>query len=162
MTGSRMLKLPEARSILARRASAPRGTRRSASAQTGRGSPHAVAVGPGRRGTELLRRQLADVGQALLEEPVAPVKAQPVDILLDGVHILGVLLGGVGVVHAQVAQAAEALGGAEVDGQRLAVADVQIAVGLRRKTGVDLRSAPDHAKMVAMGLVEVFSPFRYL
>ena len=53
---------------------------------------------------ELLRRQLADIGQALLdeappprryilvkvigavEEPVAPVKAQPVDVLLDGVY----------------------------------------------------------------------------
>ena len=59
------------------------------------------------------------------------------DILLDGVHVLGVLLGGVGVVHAQVAQTAELLGGAEVDAQGLAVADVQIAVGLRRKPGVD-------------------------
>ena len=45
---------------------------------------------------------------------------------------------GVGIVHTKIAQAAEALGGAEVDGQRLAVADVQIAVRLRRKTGVDL------------------------
>ena len=59
------------------------------------------------------------------------------DILLDGVHILGVLLGGVGVVHAQVAQAAVTLGGAEVDAQGLAVTDVQIAVGLRRKPGVN-------------------------
>ena len=59
------------------------------------------------------------------------------DILLDGVHILGVLLGGVGVIHAQVAQAVVPLSGAEVDAQGLAVSDVQIAVGLRRKTGVD-------------------------
>ena len=103
---------------------------------------------------ELLGGQLADVGQALLdevhgqlvgllkvvgavEEAVAPVEAQPVDVLLDGVHVLRVLLGGVGVVHAQVADAAEFLGGAEVDGQGLAVADVEIAVGLRGEPGVD-------------------------
>ena len=105
-------------------------------------------------GLELLRRQLAHIGQPLLdeqhrlpvvllkivaavEEPVAPVEAQPVDVLLDGLHKLLVLLGGVGVVHAQVAQAVVPLGGAEVDGQRLAVSDVQIAVRLRRETGVN-------------------------
>ena len=105
-------------------------------------------------GLELLWRQLADVGQPLLDElhgilivllevvgavekAVAPVKAQPMDILLDGVHVLGVLLGGVGVIHAEVAETAELLGGAEVDAQGLAVSDVQIAVGFRRKPGVD-------------------------
>ena len=60
------------------------------------------------------------------------------DVLFDGIHELGVLLGGVGVVHTQIADAAEFLGGTEVDDQGLAVADVQIAVGLGRKTGVDL------------------------
>ena len=59
------------------------------------------------------------------------------DVLLDGVYILGVLLGGVGIVHPQVAQAAELQGGAEVDAQGLAVADVQVAVGLRWEPGVD-------------------------
>ena len=105
-------------------------------------------------GLELLRRQLADIGQALfdeqdglavvllkviraVEEPIAPVEAQPVDVLLDGLYELLVLLGGVGVVHPQVAQAVVFLRRAEVDGQGLAVADVQIAVRLRRKTGVD-------------------------
>ena len=105
-------------------------------------------------GLELLWRQLADVGQPLLDElhgilvvllkvvgavekAVAPVKAQPMDILLDGVHVLSVLLSGVGVIHAEVAETAELLGGAEVDAQGLAVSDVQIAVGLRRKPGVD-------------------------
>ncbi len=104
---------------------------------------------------ELLRRKLADIGEAffdqldgifigLLEiigaiiETVAPVEAEPVDVLLDGVDVFGILLGRVRVVHAQVAQAAELLRGAEVDGQRLAVADMQVAVRLRRETGVDL------------------------
>ena len=106
---------------------------------------------------ELLRGELAHIGQPLLdeahrqliglfkvvgavEEPVPPVEAQPVDVLFDGVHKLGILLGRVGVVHAQVADAAELLGRAEVDDQRLAVADVEIAVGLGRKTGMNLHA----------------------
>ena len=60
------------------------------------------------------------------------------DILLDGVHELGVLLGGVSVVHAQVADPAELLGRTEVDDEGLAVADMQVAVGLGREAGVDL------------------------
>ena len=104
--------------------------------------------------TELLRGQIADVGQPLfdeldrelvvlfkiiraIEEAVAPVKAQPVNVLLDRVDVFGVLLRRVRVVHAQVAQAAEFLRGAKVDRQRLAVADVQISVRLRREPGVN-------------------------
>ena len=102
---------------------------------------------------ELLGSQVADVGQAFfdeldgkfivlfkiiraVEEPVAPVEAQPVDIGLDGVDVFGVFLRRVGIVHAQVAQAAEFFGRAKIDRQRLAVADVQIPVRLRRKPGV--------------------------
>ena len=59
------------------------------------------------------------------------------NILLDGIHKFRVLFGGVGVVHTQIAQAAIFFGGAEINNQRLAVANVQIAVGLRRKPGVD-------------------------
>ena len=105
--------------------------------------------------SRLLGRQVADIGKALfdqldrvlvvlfkviaaVEEAVAPVKAQPMDVLLDGVDELDILLGGVRIVHAEIAQSAEALGSAEVNGQRLAVADVQIAVRLRRESGVDL------------------------
>ena len=104
--------------------------------------------------TKLLRGQLADVGEAFpdeahrltvillkvvgsIEKAVAPIEAQPMDVPLDSVHELHVLLGGVGVVHPQVAKAAELLRRAEIDGQGLAVADVQISVGLRRKAGVD-------------------------
>ena len=121
----------------------------------------AVAVGRAGRSrqiaavfTHLLRGQLADVGQTLPDqllgafvhlveilggvvEAVAPVEAEPVDILLDGLHVLNVFLRGVGVVHAEVAQAAELLRRAEVDAKSLAVADVQITVGLRREAGVD-------------------------
>ena len=59
------------------------------------------------------------------------------DILLNGLDELVVLLGGVRVVHAQVADAAEFLGRAEIDAQRLAVTDVQVAVRLGREAGVD-------------------------
>ncbi len=103
---------------------------------------------------ELLRRQLADVGQSLLDQlhrvlvvllkivgavvkAVAPVEAQPVDVLLDGLHELHILFCGVGVVHAEIAQSIVPFRSAEVNDQRLAVADMQIAVGLRRKPGVN-------------------------
>ena len=105
---------------------------------------------------ELLRRQIADVGKALfdeldgvfivlfkivraIEEPVSPVKAQPVNIGLDRVDILCVFLRGVRVVHAQVAQAAEFFRRSEIDRERLAVADVQISVRLGREAGMDLQ-----------------------
>ena len=103
----------------------------------------------------LLGRQLADIGETLLnqldrevihllkvlgrvEEAVVPVEAQPRDILFDRVDVLDVLLGGVGVVHAQVADAAEFLCGREVDADCLGVSDVEIAVRLGRETGVNL------------------------
>ena len=50
------------------------------------------------------------------------------------------------IVHAQVADATEFFGGAEIDAQRLAVADVQIAVRLRREARVHL-----HALILAAG-----------
>ena len=67
------------------------------------------------------------------EQHLIPLEAEPADILLDGVDILRILLGGVGVVEAEVAGTAVPLGHAKVDGQRLGVADVQVAVRLRRE-----------------------------
>src|SRR5690606_8656560 len=46
------------------------------------------------------------------------------------------------VVEAQVAQAVELGGDAEVQADRLGVADVQVAVGLGRKAGADGRMLP--------------------
>ena len=103
---------------------------------------------------ELLRGQLANIGKSLLdqllsqriglfkvirsvEEPVTPIKAQPADILLDGIYVFRVFFGGVGVVHTQIAHAAEFFRGAEVDDQCLAVTDVQVTVGFRGKPGMD-------------------------
>ena len=111
-------------------------------------------------GGHLLRRQLTDVGQTLLDEfyrvvvhlfevvrrivePILPVIAQPLDVLLDGVHVLHIFLGGVGVIHAQVAQAVILLGGAEVHKDGLGVTDVEIAVGFRREPGMHFQTGVD-------------------
>src|SRR5690606_33823097 len=67
-----------------------------------------------------------------------PFETQPLDVALDRVDVFLVFLGRVGVVETQVALAAEFLGQAEVQADALGVADVQVAVGLRRETGDDL------------------------
>ena len=70
-----------------------------------------------------------------------PIEAEPMDVMLDGVDEFLLFLGRVGVVEAQVALAAEFLGDAEVQANGLGVADVEIAVRLRRKPGDDLANA---------------------
>ena len=70
-----------------------------------------------------------------------PVKTQPVNVVLDGFDKLGVFLRGVRIVKAQVALAAEFLRRQEVRNQRLAVANVHIAVGFGRKPRMHLRVA---------------------
>jgi len=104
---------------------------------------------------DLLRAEVVHVGQALLDQthgagvellevvgrvaqPVAPVKAQPVHVLADRVRVFDIFLDRVGVVETQVARAAVLFGHAEVEADRLGMADVQVAVGLRREARVDL------------------------
>ncbi len=104
--------------------------------------------------SELLGGQLADIGKSLpdkfygvvvhlvkvirgKEKPVIPVIAQPVDVLLNGVHVLHVLLGGVGIVHPQVADAAILFRRTKIDKDGLGVADMEISIGLRREAGMD-------------------------
>ncbi len=72
-------------------------------------------------------------------EMLAPVEAEPADVLLDRVDVLLLFLDRVGVVEAQVAAAAELLGDPEVERDRLGVADVEVAVRLGREAGHDLR-----------------------
>jgi hypothetical protein len=55
----------------------------------------------------------------------------------DGVDVLLLFLLGVGVVEAQVADAAVVLRQAEVQADALGMADVQVAVGLGREAGAD-------------------------
>ena len=65
-----------------------------------------------------------------------PLEAQPLDVFLNGFDVFGVFLDGVGIVEAQVAQAAVFLGQSEIDAYGLGVAYVQVAVGFGRKAGV--------------------------
>src|SRR5947207_6621942 len=63
----------------------------------------------------------------------SPVIAEPVHVGLDGIDIFLLFLGRIGVVEAQMAAPAELLRDAEIKGNRLGVADMQVAVRLRRK-----------------------------
>ena len=81
--------------------------------------------------------QLVEIigGVALL---AGPLEAQPLDIGLDRVDVFLIFLGRIGVVETQVALAAELFGQAKVQADALGMADVQVAVGLRREAGHDL------------------------
>ena len=116
-----------------------------------------VAVGAGRSGLgrralllgDLLGRLLIDIGVAVADHPqgevpealeivarvvdVAPLEAEPTDVLEDVLHILVVFLAGVGIVEAEVAHAIVVLGHAEVHTDSLGMANMQVAIGLRRE-----------------------------
>ena len=111
-------------------------------------------VPPSAVAAHLVPRQVVDVGQPLADQrhralvqplevvrgvvrTVLPVEAEPADVPLDRAHELQILGLRVRVVHAQVAEPAELLRDAEVQADRLGVADVQIAVRLGRKPGAD-------------------------
>src|SRR4029077_19962694 len=68
---------------------------------------------------------------------LAPVEAKPVYVPLDGVDVFLLLLHGIGIVEANVVAAAEFDGKAEVQADRLCVAEMQIAVRLRWKARDD-------------------------
>jgi hypothetical protein len=104
---------------------------------------------------ELFVRQIADVRASALDEPLAelvealevvrgvievlaPVEAEPLHVALDRLDVRHVLGGRVRVVHPQVTAPAELRCDAEVDADRLRVADVQPAVRLGRETRDDL------------------------
>ena len=120
-------------------------------------APRALAAGLGERAAvlaDLVGGEVVHVGLAGLDEVdgplvellevvrgevevLAPVEPQPADVGLDGVDVLLLFLHRVGVVEAQVAAAAELAGDAEVEADRLGVADVEVAVRLRREAGDD-------------------------
>ena len=75
-------------------------------------------------------------------EVLAPIEAEPAHVALDGVDIFLLFLGRIGVVETQIAAAAEFLRDAEIQADRLGVADMQIAVRLGRKAGDHLFDAP--------------------
>ena len=102
----------------------------------------------------LLGRLVVHIGDALLDQRAGdiielweevgremqfvPLVAQPLDVLFDVVDEHRILLGGVGVVKPEVAGPAVLFRGAEIDAQRLRVADVQKPVGLGREPGFDV------------------------
>ena len=71
---------------------------------------------------------------------VAPLEAQPLDVVLDGFHILRVLLLRVRVVEAEVAHAAELLSHAEVHADGLGMANVEVAVRFGREARLEAAS----------------------
>jgi hypothetical protein len=121
--------------------------------------PGAVSARLGERApvlADLVRGEVVDVGLASPDEvngPIeqlpevvgrvmevlAPVEPEPADVRLDRVDVLLLLFGRVRVIEAEVTAAAELMRDAEVEADRLGVADVQVAVRLRRKAGDDGR-----------------------
>src|ERR1700722_20694548 len=100
-------------------------------------------------------RLVVDIGEAALDqslrpfiEPIevvrgvtrltGPIVAKPTHISLDGVDILLLFLGRIGVVEAQVAVARKFPGNSEIERDRLSVADMEVAVRFRRESGHDL------------------------
>jgi len=55
---------------------------------------------------------------------VGPARDEPLDVRGDGIDVFDILLGGVGVVHTEIAPAAELPGDAEVEADGLGMADV--------------------------------------
>jgi hypothetical protein len=80
-----------------------------------------------------------------------------VHVVLDRGDVFGIFLRRVGVVETQVAAAAELGGDAEVQADRLGVADVQVAIGLRRKTRLD-RGMATAGEVVADDLPDEILP----
>ena len=104
---------------------------------------------------DLLLRLVVDIGEAIADQSLrpfieaieiirgverlaGPIVAEPAHIGLDGVDIFLLFLGRIGVVEAQVAVAGKLLRDAEIERDRLGVADMQVAVRLRREPGHDL------------------------
>ena len=98
----------------------------------------------------LFRGQIVDVSLAIFDqldrpfvelveiigsiEEAVPVEAKPLDVFHDGVDVLDIFLLRIGVVEAQVGMSAELVGETEVEADRFGVSDMQVAVGLRRKS----------------------------
>src|SRR5437667_1495312 len=73
---------------------------------------------------------------------VRPTVDQPAHVRHDGIDILGFFFCGISVVHSYVANAAELARNPEIETDRFRVADMEITVRLRRKTGMDLSVIP--------------------
>ncbi len=72
------------------------------------------------------------------EAELVPCEAEPGHVPLNGLHVLRLLFCRVRVVEAEVALPAELLRQAEVQTDGFGMADMEVSVRLRRKTGVHL------------------------
>src|SRR5450830_1272747 len=77
-----------------------------------------------------------------------PFESEPSNVRLDGVDVLDVLLRRVRVVEPEVAGAAVLPRDAEVQADRLGMADVEIAVGLGRKARGDTPAVPARGQVL--------------
>ena len=68
-------------------------------------------------------------------KPFFPIKAQPLDICLDGFNKFGALPIGIGVIEAQSSTPSKVLSKAEVETDRLRMPNVKVPVRFRRETG---------------------------
>ena len=122
----------------------------------------AVLAGFGQRaapGADFVLRLVVDIGVAGLDqalrpvvqaleiirgviEVLSPVVAEPAHIGLNRIDIFLLFPGRIGVVETQVATPGKLLRDAEIKGNRLGMADVQIAVRLRREARHDLAVFP--------------------
>ena len=161
-TGSRMFRLGDAMSILARSVREPSGNSpaRMRSNRSRFSSTRAIAIrtlpaGLGQGAAilpHLLGAQVADVRLARLNQldgplvklieivgrvvQAGPLIAQPVHVANDGIDVLLLFFLGIGVVEAQVGLAAKLRRQPKVQVDRLGMSEVQVAVGLGRKAGL--------------------------
>ena len=105
--------------------------------------------------SDFRRAQAVHIGQAFLDQAhrqiiqlvkvvtgkalfTVPLEPQPLHILLDGLDVLVLFLLRIGIVEAQITATAIAFRDTEVEADRFRMADMQVTVGLRRKTGSHL------------------------
>ena len=128
---------------------------------TGGFPPRSGQVAP--VGVPLLGGEVADVGFAVADQPdgalvhllkvvarvidaVSEIETEPADVAGDRIDVFGILLGRVGVVEPEVAAAVVLCGDAEVEADRLGVADMQVAVGFGGEAG-------DHFPVIFSGAI---------
>src|SRR5205823_6209848 len=72
-----------------------------------------------------------------IEFTILPIRAQPADVLADGIDVFLFFFGWIGIVIAQVEFTSILHGQAVIEADRLGMADMEIAVRLGRKARVD-------------------------
>ncbi len=67
-------------------------------------------------------------------EPVTPIESEPSNVLFDGFNKLFLFFGWIGVIKSHIAKATKLSRNTEIEADGFGVSDMQIAVGLGRKT----------------------------